>query len=58
MLVLTCVSVDEVLEREHQNESYLVVVSFGSVYYIVQGCSYFKPVCGETLRHEPGNESY
>ena len=38
---LTFVSVDEILKCDHPNESYLAVLSCGTVYYAVQGCSNF-----------------
>ena len=38
-------SVDETLVYDHSNESYLAVLSSGTVYYAVQGGSNLK-VCG------------
>jgi len=32
-------SVDEILKCDHSNESYLAVLSCGTVYYAVQGAS-------------------
>ena len=40
-VVLTAKSVDEILKCDHSNESYLAVLFCGSVYYAVQGGSYF-----------------
>ena len=42
-VVLTFESVDEILKCYHSNESYrlVLVLSFGAVYYAVQGGSYF-----------------
>ena len=40
-VVLTFVSVDEILWCDHSNESYLAVLSCSTVYYAVQGGSYF-----------------
>ena len=37
--VLTFKSVDETLVCDHSNESYRAVLSCGTVYYAVQGCS-------------------
>ena len=37
--VVTFQSVDETLACNHSNESYRVVLSFGTVYYTVQGGS-------------------
>ena len=42
---LTFESVDKVLKCYHSNESYWAVLSCGTVYYAVQGGSYFW-VCG------------
>ena len=39
--VLTLKSVDETLVCGHSNESYWAVLSFGTVYYAVQGGSNF-----------------
>ena len=44
-LVLTCQFADEILKCDHLNESYLEVLSFGSVYYAVRVGSHFS-VCG------------
>ena len=44
-VVLTFESVDEILWCGHSNESYWAVLSCGTVYYAVQGGSYFW-VCG------------
>ena len=44
-VILTFESVDEILKCDHSNESYWAVLSFGSVYYAVQGGSNFW-VCG------------
>ena len=44
-VALTFESVDEILERDHSNESYWAVLSCGTVYYAVQGGSNFR-VCG------------
>ena len=40
-VVLTFKSVDETLVCDHSNESYLTVLSCGTVYCAVQGGSYF-----------------
>ena len=40
-VVLTFESMDEILKCDHSNESYLAVLSCGSVYYAVQGGSNF-----------------
>ena len=44
MVVLTFESVDEILECGHWNENYWAVLSCGTVYYDVQGASYFESV--------------
>ena len=38
-IVLTFESVDEILKCDHSNESYLSVLSYGTVYYAVEGGS-------------------
>ena len=38
-VVLTFKSGDEILKRDHSNESYRAVLSFGTVYFAVQGGS-------------------
>ena len=40
-VVLTFESVNEILWCDHSNESYSAVLSFGAVYYVVQGGSNF-----------------
>ena len=40
-MVLTVESVDEILKRDHLNESYYALRSCGAVYYAVQGGSNF-----------------
>ena len=40
-VVLTFESVDEILKCDYSNESYWAVLSCGTVYYAVQGGSYF-----------------
>ena len=40
-VVLTLESVDEILKCDHSNESYRAGLSFGTVYYAVQGGSNF-----------------
>ena len=40
-VVLTFESVNEILKCDHSNESYRAGLSFGTVYYDVQGDSYF-----------------
>ena len=40
-VVLTFESVNETLKCDHSNESYSAVLSFGTVYYVVQGGSNF-----------------
>ena len=44
-VVLTFELVDEILKRDHSNESYWAVLSWGTIYYAVQGGSNFW-VCG------------
>ena len=44
-VVLTFEFVDEILKRDHSNESYWAVLSWGTIYYAVQGGSNFW-VCG------------
>ena len=39
--VLTFESVNEILKCDHSNENYSAVLSFGTVYYVVQGGSNF-----------------
>jgi len=41
-VVLTFESVDEILKRDHSNESYWAVLSCGAVYYAVQGGSKYR----------------
>jgi len=41
-VVLTFVSVEEILKCDHSNESYRAVLSCGAVYYAVQGGSNFR----------------
>ena len=40
-VVLTFECVDKILKCDHSNESYCAVLSYGTVYYAVQGGSYF-----------------
>ena len=40
-VVLTFESVGEILKCDHLSESCLAVLSCGTVYYVVQGSSYF-----------------
>ena len=40
-MVLTFESVDEILKCDHSNEGYWAVLSYGTVYYAVQGGSNF-----------------
>ena len=40
-VVLTFESVDKILKCDHSNKSYCAVLSYGTVYYAVQGGSYF-----------------
>ena len=40
-VVLTFESVDEILKRDHSNESYCAAPSCGAIYYAVQGGSNF-----------------
>ena len=40
-VVLTFESVDEILKCDHSSESYRAILSCGTVYYAVQGGSYF-----------------
>ena len=40
-MVLTFESVDEILKCDHSNESFWAVLSYGAVYYAVQGGSSF-----------------
>ena len=44
-LVLTFESVGKILKCDHSNESYWAALSYGAVYYAVQGSSNFW-VCG------------
>ena len=44
-VVLTFEFVDEILKRDHSNESYWAILSWGTIYYAVQGGSNFW-VCG------------
>ena len=44
-VVLAFETVDEILKRDHSNESYWAVFSCGAVYYAVQGAFNFG-VCG------------
>ena len=44
-VVLTFEFVDEILKRDHSSESYWAVLSWGTIYYAVQGGSNFW-VCG------------
>ena len=56
-VVLTFVSVYEILWCDHSNESYLAVLSCGAAYYLVQRCSKFESV-DEILWYDHSNESY
>jgi len=56
-VVLTVKSLDETLVCDDSNESYLAVLSCGTVYYAVQGGSNFKYM-DETLGCDHSNESY
>ena len=56
-VVLTFESVDEILKCDHSNESYLRVLSCGTVYYVLQGGSTFAFV-NEILKGDHSNESY
>ena len=40
-VVITFESVGEILKCDHSNESYGVVLSYGAVYFVVQGGSNF-----------------
>ena len=40
-VALTFESVDEILKCDHSNESYLAILTCGTVYYAVQGGSNF-----------------
>ena len=40
-VVLSFESVDEILWCDHSNKSYWAVLSCGTVYYAIQGCSKF-----------------
>ena len=40
-VVLTIYFMDEIIECDHSNESYLAVLSRGAVYYALQGGSNF-----------------
>ena len=51
-LVLTFESVDEILKCTHSNESYLVVLSGGTVYYAVQEESNFNLSLGSLKNME------
>ena len=48
---------DEILKRDHSNESYRAVLSCGAVYYAVQGGSNFESG-DEILKCDHSNESY
>jgi len=50
-------SVDASKVRDHSNENYWPVLSWGTVYYSVQGGSTFESV-DETLVYDHSNESY
>ena len=56
-MVLTVVSVDEILKCDHLNESYRAVLSCGAVYYAVQSVSTFESV-DKILKCGHSNESY
>ena len=56
-VVLTYKSVDETLVCDHSNESYWGALSCGTVYYAVQGGSFFKSL-DETLVCDHSNGSY
>ena len=44
-VILTFVSVDEILKCDHSNESYYAVLSCGAVYYVVQRDSIMRWHC-------------
>jgi len=56
--VLTFKSVDETLVCDHSTESYWAVLSYGTVYYAVQGGFNFFKSASETLVCDHSNESY
>jgi len=56
-VVLTFESEGEILKCDHPNESYWAVLSCGTVYYAVQGCSNFC-VSGKTNAVYHSNEKY
>ena len=56
-VILTFESVDEILKCDHSNESYRAVLSFGTVYYAVQGGSNSESV-DEILKCDHSDERY
>jgi len=48
-VALTFESVDEICKCDHSNESYWAVLSYGRVYYALQGVSNFW-VCGQNSK--------
>ena len=56
-MVVTFKPVNETQVCDHSNESYWAVLSYGTVYYAVQGGSNFKSV-NETLVCDHSNKSY
>ena len=56
-VILTFESVDEILKCDHSNESYLTVLSCGTVYSSVQGDLSLESVDG-ILKCDHSNESY
>ena len=56
-VVLSFETVDEILKCDYSNESYTAVLSFGAVYYAVQGGATCGSV-GEILKCDHLNESY
>ena len=55
-VVLTFQSVYQILKCDHSNESYWAVLSYGAVYYAVQGGSTFESA-GEILKFDYSNET-
>ena len=56
-VVLTFESVDVILKCDHSNDSYCAILSYGTVYYVVQSGSNFL-VCGcNPILRDPGADS-
>ena len=57
-MVLTFESVDEIQKCDHSNKSERAILSYGSVYYVVQGSSNFSRYVDDILKSDHLNESY